>query len=646
MKTLMLTLCYMLFISTCPLNSKEDTQPVCKGAGEVCKKLNKWYQDGNAVGNSGDYYDNRDRNHSRIKLKNYPQLSEIEYSPNEKTQHLDWGGQRKILPHVTIGNSSTAGKFGSNARAWYYTTQEGMAFLHQQYQSNNLYIYPEHNDYDPIMEGGKNKGKNDVLPTNSPYLILSKGSSGSDRPFLDAFIQTLAAFDPTVKTTLVNAGILMPTLQQIFRMSNSVVVDNEDYLTGKAHPPVFEGSNIRLEKMVDTAHEMTIAKIPPLVAIREIEITDDSPSFKASEGESIANTPSVIAKIYKGTEQSKKLLVTAKGSQDLLARPLTYHWVVLSGDKDQIEIETKDGGSTAEILIPYQPPYVVNKETQLKSSRIDIGVFVDNGVTLSAPAFITVFTLPNELRTYNEDGNIQEIYYAAKDMGFQVKSWSGLIRVLSNRQGAFPSKLLQERFDPDAIAMMASEEPKIKILEKDLINAETELAYTLDLRKKLGNRLVPHKEVKRVKNTLADAQITLQQALKEKHPALNNRSIKESLIAVIEYYANDLSFYPKEKVMINNLSKDQSKKLQSIAIRLSKDGVFDKITKKLTLYEKAEIEEMNLFILSDIIYPNIISMWIKPNYVDPRITKPESIIRQFEYDTDGKEIGQTEKRVP
>src|SRR5436305_7448978 len=96
----------------------------------------------------------------------------------------------------------------------YYTHQRGLPLLYEHYTHNNIYIYPEHRDHDP-GHNGRGDGFGDTYPTNTPYLITSQGSSGSDQPFLHAIPFTLAAFRPAVKKRLVESGLLMPTLQMI-----------------------------------------------------------------------------------------------------------------------------------------------------------------------------------------------------------------------------------------------------------------------------------------------------------------------------------------------------------------------------------------------------------------------------------------------
>ena len=62
-----------------------------------------------------------------------------------------------------------------------------MRFLYRQYRGGQLYVYPEHRDHDPGHNG--QGGYGDLFPTNSPCVVISQGSSGSDRAFVRAFFQ-------------------------------------------------------------------------------------------------------------------------------------------------------------------------------------------------------------------------------------------------------------------------------------------------------------------------------------------------------------------------------------------------------------------------------------------------------------------------
>src|SRR5258706_512776 len=220
----------------------------------LAQLLRQWQADGTAAGNQGDYYDNRDRGHSELKLDPYPGMLKIPYTEQDRKNNRDWGAQFSVIPRVVLGNSSTSSPptaTGSNTRI-YYTNRGGIEFLYQQYTHNNLYVYPEHRDHDPghngLPEHGSDGGFGDLFPANTPYLITSQGSSFTDQPFLKAIAGTLASFRPEVKKKLVETGLLMPTIQMIFRISNRSV-EPRQYLTPYAHQTVFDSNWVDEVKM-------------------------------------------------------------------------------------------------------------------------------------------------------------------------------------------------------------------------------------------------------------------------------------------------------------------------------------------------------------------------------------------------------------
>ena len=256
---------------------KEATadKPIVEGYGKAGELLKQWYKEGTAAGNHGDLYDNRDHGHSFMNFKSFPQLTRIIYDDDTQKRQLHWGLQRLFMYNgICIGNSSTA---LTSSPAWrcqgrLALTQPGVPLLlYLQYVRHHLYVYPVHVDNNPGHNGGQGKGHGDVVPANTPYLLLSQGSSGSDVVFLDALVATLAALRPEVKRDLAASGTLMPTLQMIFRTSNRPVAKPEDYLTGKAHPTAFEGSQVDAEKMVTLAHDIKPEVLPPMVQLKVLE---------------------------------------------------------------------------------------------------------------------------------------------------------------------------------------------------------------------------------------------------------------------------------------------------------------------------------------------------------------------------------------
>jgi len=391
-------------------------RPIARGLGKAGDLLRAWQKEGTAAGNVGDLYDNHDSDHSNMKYAAFPQLTRIEFTEAAKKRKLHHGSQLCFrYDAVTLGNSSTAVTAGpawrSQARNM-LTQSRGPALLYRQYRANHLYVYPEHRDHDPSGDG---KGHGDVFPANTPYMIVSQGSSGSDKVFLNAVAATLAAFRPEVKEALAKSGTLMPAVQMVFRMSNKTVENAQDYLTGKAHPSVFEGKHVDVERMVTLAHELRTNALPPMVKIKVIDedmgiVGRDY--FDAGPRERLFDTPCAIARVVKSTRYLRRMVVSAEASSDPCGRSLSFHWVALRGEAGCIKIRTlNEAGSIAELIVPYHERRSVTPGSAIESSRVDIGVFTHNGVHYSAPAFVSFLYLDNERRVYDDEKRIRVVDY-------------------------------------------------------------------------------------------------------------------------------------------------------------------------------------------------------------------------------------------
>ncbi len=416
---------------------KKSDQPIAKGYGTAGDYLRKWGLQGTAAGNHGDLYDNHDGSHSSLRLKYFPQLTEVKYSPEAKKRRLHHGLQLRLLfNQVTLGNSSTAlvsGPYWRSQGRHALTSPRGPALLYLQYVTHHLYVYPEHRDYDPAQPSqeqeqkrvqGKKKrkkkgqskpGRGDLFPVNTPYMILSQGSSGSDRVFLDAVAATLAAFRPEVKARLIKSQALMPTVQMIFRMSNKVVKRPSDYLTGRAHPTVFQKEDVDPARMVTLAHSLEPEALPPLVRLKVLQEDEGVVGrdyFDIGPREKLCDTPCAIGRLVKSSAYRRRMVVSAQDSEDLNGKQLTYHWVILRGDRQRITIKPlNDDRSQVELSVAYHPRRPITEGHSMESNRVDIGCFVHNGSYYSAPAFVCFWYLDNERREYSADGRILAIDY-------------------------------------------------------------------------------------------------------------------------------------------------------------------------------------------------------------------------------------------
>jgi hypothetical protein len=423
--------------------------------GEVGELLRKWYAEGTAAGNWGDIYDNCDRIHSKHNHLEFGTLTRIK--PQKEIEKLWPYGLQTLMLHdgVVIGNSSTAATgnalWRSNPRRAYVNS--GLTRkLYLQYTSNHLYLYPEHKDYRSNHEG-------DVYPANTPYVITSKGSSYTDQPFMDALFCTLAAFQPEVKQKIVDAGIMAPTLQWVFRRSNKNVPDDETYLSGVAHPAVFTKEQLDPLGMVQRAHDLRGDQLPPLVRLKVLEEDQGQPGrdfFDVANRTRLFDTPCAIARVYRTVQPTTRIVVSAEDSYDVNGLPLTYRWKVLSGDAEQVMIRPLDpSGKVVELTIPYMPQHPILPGSSLNSNRIEIGAFVHNGHHYSAPAFVTYFSLNNEERVYDEVGTIQQVTYrGGTDKGNYVdpmvdapKSWRDEYRYNDQGQMVGWTRHIQDRQD-------------------------------------------------------------------------------------------------------------------------------------------------------------------------------------------------------
>ena len=266
--------------------------------GTAYTMLRDLYAAGNAAGNAGDLYDNRDNGHSRLPAANHPQLAHVVYDATARAEDLHYGlGDRMLFDAPTLGNSSTALTTGP-----WWRSQPRLALtggdgsgpyrLFQDYVAGQIYVYPEHRDHDPEF--------GDLIPANTPYLLISKGSSGSDQPHLEAIAMILAAFRPDTKAFLVAHGLLASTVQMIYRRSQTTVLSRAAYFSGLAHPSVFAPRVINLARMVALANAILPGDAPPMVVL---EVTEEDTAAQGvdyfGEGldERFFDTPSAIARI-------------------------------------------------------------------------------------------------------------------------------------------------------------------------------------------------------------------------------------------------------------------------------------------------------------------------------------------------------------
>lgn len=342
---------------------------------------------GEAAGHLGDWYYNCDGFHTRLNQDLFPQLDLMTTSGCD----TEYGS---YPDRVIIGNEScalTSGESWSSIPRLLMRWESYAQQVYEQYRHNNHYWYPEHRDHDEV----------DYFHGKMPTLSVSQGSSGSEMDEVKSFAYTLAAFRPAAKRALVVAGLLMPTVQMISRRSR--VADDAEYLSGAAHPSAYDNASVTMA-MIEMANGMAADSVPPMV---QLEVIDETYDVVDGKQERWFSLPVSVCRIFRGPEYTKRITISAQGSFDLNALPLTYHWSVLRGDPEHVRIQPVDAASAVvEIEIDYHPKVPIGATTRL-SNLVEVGAFVHNGVYYSAPAFVTSYTLDNQDRVYDQDGNLQ-----------------------------------------------------------------------------------------------------------------------------------------------------------------------------------------------------------------------------------------------
>ncbi len=355
-------------------------------------------------------YDNRDRDHSPMNISGFPQMARLVYAEEAIRSGVDYNAQVLFLHNMpTIGNASLSRvevPLWRSLTRGMYSQAPHMKILADQYLNSHLYVYPEHRDHDPDY--------GDVFPANTPYVITSQGSSGSDQPFLQAIAGTLMSFRPETFTFLATQGLLMSSVQMIFRACRTPIPTPEDYLTGRAHPAVFAAETLDVDRMKAMAAAFEYGDAPPVVRL-EVEDEDTAVPgidyFEVVQAERLFDTVSAIARVARASRREHRLVVSAAKTRDPNGRPLTFQWRLLRGDETRVEIRMLNvEGTRAELRVRWHERGI-RAGDEIPGTRVDIGIFAHNGVHYSAPAFVTWYFPANEKRAYDEVGRISSIEY-------------------------------------------------------------------------------------------------------------------------------------------------------------------------------------------------------------------------------------------
>lgn len=637
----------LLLTATATIGSVRGQQAgITTRTDAVGRLLNAWGAEKSAAGLSLITYENRDGQHSLLNAAQYPQLKIYQPAEQEKAAGRDKGLASVVRVEPTVGNCSMAAHptSGGSLPRIYYSDPTGLLFVNQQYLSNNLFVYPEHLDHD--LGGNGIGGWGDLYPANSACLIISQGSSFSDMPFVNAVLSTIAAFDPDVLTTLIRKRMLMPTVQAIFRQSNKMVKSEADYFTAKSHPVVFDGAQLNEEKMILTAHTMTRAAIPPVVILSAVSESEATPGRHFFEkpgvaGEKLGDAPTVIARVFRSHESERQIVVSTRGSGDLLGRPVSLTWQILRGDPKLIRLEEGPEKGQATIRLKWHMPMIT--ETGIRTNRVDIGVFATNGVSTSAPAFVTFYMLPNENRFYDDKGRVSEIYYEAAnpDLGLPPAAgdlrWIEVFKAMAMKGDGLRSGLTEQAFNRvtrEAVeGLWQKFQPRaraLQTLEQDEQKKEDAAGFRASLEKDLAEALS--------QPVAAGASQPLRQTIERGFDAI---AAHWELFLTFQREIEKLAASSPKSSAPGDLAREVKRLIELGILIQEASGIVSTVhaTAELTAGERHQLRGLNLLILGQVLFPEALERSSAAAYVDPRLSTPKAWRDVFRYDAKGDPDG-------
>ncbi|MHC5005722.1 MAG: hypothetical protein ACYTJ0_21705, partial [Planctomycetota bacterium] len=420
--------------------------------------------------------------------------------------------------------------------------------------------------------------------------------------------------------------------------------------------------------------------------------------FEPGRTERLGDTPAVIARVFRGREMRRTMLVSAEDSYDVNDRPLEYRWVVLRGDPDRIAIRPRnDTGSRVEITVAHHSRRPVAPGSDLESNRVDLGVFVHNGRYWSAPGFVTWFFLDDETRTYDERGRAVDIGYGLGATTVSVTDWGALGELVASdglvaRRLALskPERELVAQAAPrhaglDAARVAAQEESDraaaadreasdvLKAAEREQDAAEAAWSPRSKARRRaLDEARDAVAAAKRRREDTRRAARAAREARDEAAAALDRYlhaprlGIGRSLTDVVRRAIDALLVEPD---LLDDESGDLApllaradpavrasigtarRKLVGFGLLVETDDDEPQVTparagpgplvERLTACERALLREHNATVLTRLLCPGVFEASHRVNFVDERIATPKGWRDVFAYDADGTCVGWT-----
>ena len=233
------------------------------------------------------------------------------------------------------------------------------------YLSNQVWVFPSNADTAPVGTNG------DVFASVAPYWLTTAGRSWSDLPYLRAALEVSRSLPAETKKAAVARGLLAPTIQTLIRKSLKGVENENDYITGKAHPTALPPDGLDLAKLKASAAAMKPNAVPPLavVVVKPRPIKEETvwPELTYATG-------FAWAYVLRAEQPTRSFAVSAKGAGD-------YMFSIVHDDLGAAKLD-RTGYDSAVITL--------DKTKMSPTNRVDLAVFGRApGTGWGAPSYIS-----------------------------------------------------------------------------------------------------------------------------------------------------------------------------------------------------------------------------------------------------------------
>ena len=325
---------------------------------------------GEAGGNAGDLYMNRDGGHSRLAVTNFPGLTEVRLDSEGRTRGMDLDFPNMKFPLPVFGNCSRAYVhdvyWRSIPRAMMTTAARPLATMASLYLDNQVWVFPANADFPPVGTNG------DVFASVAPYWLVTQGRSWSDQYYLAAALEASRSLEPATKRDIVARKLLAPTVMTLVRKSLKGVDGEAAYLTEKAHPTCLPPNGLDLARLRKLAGGLRAASVPPLVRLSRM----GAPVKEKPQAPEVTYvTPFAAAVVMRSPDEERTFDFSFEGADEIACR-------VVHDPAGAVKSCEQDGPSVR---------LVVDRAKLRGTARVDLAAFGRGRDTgWGAPAYVSL----------------------------------------------------------------------------------------------------------------------------------------------------------------------------------------------------------------------------------------------------------------